>query len=363
MKSIVLMVGPFPPPVHGMAAVNKAVQNKLRASGMSPEIIDVAAPNIGRSLTNRLGRLPRIFRGLILLALMRRAHGAAIYMSVSGGFGKLYEILFAMLGRLRGMRIFLHHHTYIYLDRPSWIAKLLFRVAGPGALHVALCPDMAGLLKTTYRLKRVVPVSNAVFLAMSPERKKASRRNLKMLGFLSNISPDKGVFEFMNLLDQVQKVGLPLQAKLAGPFQDKKTERQVRARLTKFSNVEYVGPKYDADKDCFFENIDVFVFPTKYEAEAEPLVIYEAMQHGLPIITYGRGCIPEIIDTKCGLVIPPDQPFAPLALEQIKKWLASPVLFESASRAAENRFTQILKVNMQCCEALKEEILDGYMNE
>ena len=119
--------------------------------------------------------------------------------------------------------------------------------------------------------------------------------------------------------------------------------------------------QYDADKDCFFENIDVFVFPTKNEAE--PLVIYEAMQHGLPIITYGRGCIPEIIDTKCGLVIPPDQPFAPLALEQIKKWLASPVLFESASRAAENRFTQILKVNMQCCEALKEEILDGYMNE
>lgn len=40
----VCFVGPLPPPVHGMAAVNAVVIDRLRASGLPVHLIDVAGP-------------------------------------------------------------------------------------------------------------------------------------------------------------------------------------------------------------------------------------------------------------------------------------------------------------------------------
>ena len=55
--------------------------------------------------------------------------------------------------------------------------------------------------------------------------------------------------------------------------------------------LEYRGALYGADKDAFFEAIDVFIFPTRYKNEAQPTVIFEAMSRGVPILSYERGCI------------------------------------------------------------------------
>lgn len=58
----------------------------------------------------------------------------------------------------------------------------------------------------------------------------------------------------------------------------------------------YWGKKYGADKEAFFSNADIFVFPTYYPNECFPLVLLEAMQHGLPCISTAEGGIPSIID-------------------------------------------------------------------
>jgi glycosyltransferase involved in cell wall biosynthesis len=110
-------------------------------------------------------------------------------------------------------------------------------------------------------------------------------------------------------------------------------------------NVEYIGPKYGTDKDDFYEEIDILVFPTRYINEAEPLVILEAMCRGIPIIAYGRGCIPEILYADCGKVVDTRQEFVPAAMEQIIKWLWNPKVFEAASRAASGRFLEIYVQN------------------
>ena len=112
------MVGAFPPPMIGMAAVNGAVRAQLEETGIPLVAINVAAPSLDRSPFSRLGRLPNALRGLLRFAI-RAHHGETLYMSVSGGFGQLYELLFLLLARLHGMRIFLHHHSYAYLDQPN----------------------------------------------------------------------------------------------------------------------------------------------------------------------------------------------------------------------------------------------------
>ncbi len=58
----------------------------------------------------------------------------------------------------------------------------------------------------------------------------------------------------------------------------------------------YHGKKYGRDKEAYFLGADMFVFPTYYPNECFPLVLLEAMQHGLPCVSTTEGGIPGIID-------------------------------------------------------------------
>lgn len=49
-------------------------------------------------------------------------------------------------------------------------------------------------------------------------------------------------------------------------------------------------------KEAFFNNADIFVFPTYYTGECFPLVLLEAMQHSVPCISTKEGAIADIID-------------------------------------------------------------------
>ncbi len=57
--------------------------------------------------------------------------------------------------------------------------------------------------------------------------------------------------------------------------------------------VIYNGKQYGADKEHFFKQADVFVHPTM--DDCFPLVLLEAMQHNLPIVSTDVGGIADIV--------------------------------------------------------------------
>jgi glycosyltransferase involved in cell wall biosynthesis len=59
--------------------------------------------------------------------------------------------------------------------------------------------------------------------------------------------------------------------------------------------LDYVGPIYGDAKDTFFSDLDVFIFPTGYFNEAQPIVLYEAVAAGALVISVDRGAIREQI--------------------------------------------------------------------
>ena len=352
----IVMVGAFPPPVHGMATLNAAVRDRLRAIGVEPLVIDLAAPSLDRGLTARLGRLPKVVRGLARLGSARGLRGGTLYMSVSGGLGQAYEILFLALARLRIMRVFLHHHSFAYLDVPSRLTRRLVRLAGP-ASHIVASEGMAHRLRTAYpRVRSAIPISNAVLLLDVPDPPPPVRRELRTLGFLSNIAAEKGIFAFLDLLAACRHRELPIRAKLAGPFQDAQTEQQLREQLAALP-VEYVGPRYGAEKAAFYAGVDALIFPTRYVNETDPVTIHEAMSHAIPVIAYGRGAIPETVGLQCGLIVPTDEPFVPAALAQIETWLSQPSAFQAASMAAASRFAALQAANMARWQTLLSRLL------
>lgn len=335
------------------AVYEQFCKNKARVS-----VIDISAHNLDRSLLKRLGRLPRVMAGLTCLLFNPAFRGDSLYMSISGGFGQLYELCFLLIARLRGMRLYLHHHSFAYLDRYHPITSALTRVAGASGMHITLSPGMAGRLRQRYSaVRRAVPVSNVVFFPDVYRPGRGPRDRVRTIGFLSNISTEKGIFDFLDLVAACEHEGLPVRARIAGPFQDTGTEHLVRQRLTAVTTAEYIGPQYGDDKARFLDSIDVLMFPSHYINEAEPLTLHEAMRNRIPVIAYGRGSVPEIVDSGCGLVIGPELPFVPAAMERLKIWLANPAVYQAASAAAGERFSAALDRNMHCWQSLSGEIL------
>lgn len=338
-SALVVMVGAFPPPLHGMSAMNAAVRQCLQEPVVTTHVLDLAAPSLSRSTVARLGKLPGFARAVRFLVFSAKLQKQPLYMSVSGGFGRVYELCILLLARLRRMRIFLHHHTFSYLDKPDVLGGLLTLLAGRDAMHILLSEGMCRRYRSVYRRGRIAALSNSVLLTEACDNAHVrTRRNLRTIGFIGNIASEKGIFDFLDVMERVGEAGWSLSGRIAGPFQDKAVEHRVRSRLDTLPHVDYLGPRYGSEKDEFFASIDVLLFPTRYVNEAEPLVIHEAQSHGIPVIAYGRGSISEIVADIEGTVIHPADEFVEAALRKLREWASSGEVLEEASRASRQKF-------------------------
>ena len=61
--------------------------------------------------------------------------------------------------RARGRRIYLHHHSFRFVDAPSPILRSLYRAGGDYVVDIVLCERMAEGLDRAYgaRERRVAP--------------------------------------------------------------------------------------------------------------------------------------------------------------------------------------------------------------
>lgn len=336
-----LMVGPFPPPRHGLSAVNEAVRGLATTAGCPPIVFDTAATGRGAGVKVRALRLWRV------LSLMRhfrttigRHPGCTVYISLSGGWGLLYDWLFVVIARRCRRSLILHHHSFRYVDRTFWPMARVVTVAGPEALHVFLCGGMRDKFLARYPVaRRSLVLSNAGLLRPTPRATDTELCELRTVGYLSNISVAKGLVHLLDLAERAERWLPGLEFVLAGPFESVADEAIFRARASHLSNVRHIGPVYGAAKDDFFSGVQVFLFPTCYVNEAEPLVIHEALLGGCAVIAYDRGCISGLVDDDVGALIAQEGNFSEEALTLLRRWRNGPSelmrLRASASAKAE----------------------------
>jgi len=67
--------------------------------------------------------------------------------------------------------------------------------------------------------------------------------------------------------------------------------------------VEWIQGAYGAEKEKLFKEADIFVFPSRYSVEAQPIVLIEAMASGTAIITSSVGEIPSTVSEKNAIVL------------------------------------------------------------
>lgn len=337
--SSVCIVGAMPPPVHGMAVVNAAIRAELEKSGTDVMTIDLSAASLDRGALVRARRMGTAFRGILrYVGALLRGETHTLYVGLSGGKGQVYELIFAVLARLFGRSVFLHHHSFAYLTSHSMLTSCLLRAAGPEATNIVLCARMGELLTGLYAPKGcVTPISNAAILeaVLTPT---PQRHPLATLGFLANISKDKGIYEFLEVMDRARHERSPLHGRIAGPFADQVVEHAVRDACARNPAVEYVGPVYGQVKAAFLQTIDVLLFPTQYANEAEPLAILEALSHGVPVIARERGCISSMLARGAGLCVEQSEDFVKRALDQLTAWTNDAHAFAESRLEARRNF-------------------------
>jgi len=302
MRRSIAFVGPLPPPLNGFSNVCAMMLAMLRSNG-EVHVFDRAPKHKQpRQLLTQL-LLPLQYGTLCL-----KRRDLVLYLALSGAYGQIYDWLYVLISKALRRPIFIHHHSFAYIYQPTRLNHWFFAWVR-NANHIVLSRSMGDALVRLYRLNpaTIKTVSNAAFYtAAEASRPELAGRAPLQLGYLSNITFEKGIVEFFSILERLHGLHIEYQAHIAGPVAEAARETFEKL-LSGASQVEYVGPVFGEAKDAFYRQMDVFLFPTKYANEAEPLVVYEALRQGVYVIACDRGAISEMLRNGAGVAFAQDQ--------------------------------------------------------
>jgi glycosyltransferase involved in cell wall biosynthesis len=112
------------------------------------------------------------------------------------------------------------------------------------------------------------------------------------LSFLGRISPEKAPDRAIEI---ARRARLPLRiAAKVDPVDREYFESKI-VPLLKDPSIEFIGEIGEADKAEFLGNALALLFPIDWP-EPFGMVLIEAMANGTPVIAFGRGSVPEIIE-------------------------------------------------------------------
>ncbi len=340
-RNTVFFVGPLPPPLGGFSAINQKMLGRL-SDRADVRVFDTAPKSL--SAGPKWTRFFTVFHRLrsmcmfLFFALARRPD--SLYVGLSGGLGQLYDSFYILIARLVRLDVFVHHHSFAYLNEVKLHNRVCLGLA-EHACHIVLCDVMAEKLTSGYLIpkERIFILSNVAFLDERKNTPEVGNHDLLTLGFISNITLEKGIVEFFEVIANLAGRGQPIRGLVAGPV-DPALQGRFFSLLRTHPAIEYLGPVYGERKEMFFQSVDMLLFPTKYKNEAEPVSILEALSYGIPVLSADRGCIHSMIDEMSGALFPFEN-YVAAATEYIMSVLAGTISLHSLSEGASNQFNTL----------------------
>lgn len=335
MSVYVAFVGPLPPPVHGFSAACEVMLNRCR------QLATTVVFDRTRQRPGLRGWLSQLVKPLDYFRSSQRQSGAVLYLALSGGNGQLVDALYVLVARLLRQRIFVHHHSFAYIDHPTVLSRALFGLLEK-ATHIVLSAGMGTSLQQLYALdrSRMRVISNAaLFPSVFAGESGAAPPGPLRVGFLSNITFAKGIVEFFEVVRLLQARGVACEARIAGPVSAEARPR-FDQMLASTAHVRYLGPLYGEAKEKFYRELDVLLFPTRYVNEAEPLVIHEALREGVFTIACNRGAIAEILANGAGVAVPAAE-FVETAARWLTEASTEPAKLSAARQASRRQAASV----------------------
>lgn len=356
------MVCTLPPPVHGSAMVSQYIKDSELINGeFDMDFVNLSTSRqmseIGKSnpllLVKKLWRFLSSYMRCLWLQMTHRY--ALCYCAITcHGIGFLKDSPFVLLCKLFGHNIVIHQHNKgmsADLDKwpYRWFTPFVYKGCKVMLLSWRLYPDVEkGVKKEDVLIcPNGIPPLNEV--SKGSEFQNVSNPIPRLL-YLSNLIVSKGVYVLLEACKILNDKGIAFTCDFVGGESKEISradfESAVRERGLDQS-VLYHGPKYGTDKEVFWNQADVFVFPTFYYNECFPLVLLEAMQHGVACVSTDEGGIPDIIeDSKTGYVC--ERQNAQDLADKLEKLLANPEVIRNMGREGYNKYNR--EYTLRCFE-------------
>jgi glycosyltransferase involved in cell wall biosynthesis len=321
-KPKILCISALPPPYHGVSVANDVLLNaKLIQSAYDIKVMPLSKPKLqsggGLAFATLLADIIVTFK--IFLAIIRYRPRLTYLCLSQTPLGLWRDSLWIFLAVLGGSKCLVHMHggnfRKMFEHETGSTSRILFksvlsRVAGVIVLDASLANLFEGLIPD----QRIMVLRNGIpdYVKGNGLHKDGQDRSERQIAvtYLSNLVPGKGFDIFLEAAALLRKQGKGqgFVFNLAGAPANEQIGTQVKDFVRTQGlgeSVRILGKVIGQDKWRLLLNSDVFVFPTQYLPEGQPLVIIEAMAAGLPIISTGRGCIPSLVHNgKNGFIVP-----------------------------------------------------------
>jgi glycosyltransferase involved in cell wall biosynthesis len=350
----------LPPPINGQSTANSflvgALDNDAR---LSVSLLDTGPGQLRRGPRYHWTRVRRVGRALVHIALRAR-RGDAVYFVLESGLGRIYNVFIAVAARLVGCQPVLHHHTAAHVLHQDPFFAGFCRLLGAKSSHVVLSAQMSAQLLGRYSLPGAVrTLHNAALISAPASLERPQRRGPVRLGFLSNLSDEKGLDVCLSTFRLLRAEGIEAILSLAGPAADPSAEVTISNAAKEFGDrLEVLGPVAGANKQAFLLSTDIFLFPSRYRYEAQPLVVLEAMAHGcIPVVSHA-GFTAELLGDGSPPATSLDS-FPEIALEICRAIMNSGQTLHTMSAAARSRYIELRDLSERELDLFIDDFAQG----
>jgi glycosyltransferase involved in cell wall biosynthesis len=312
VKPRLLVVGPLPPPYHGVTVSTSLVlANPHLCRHFELDHLDTSdhrgQANIGSWDIRNVG-----YACLAIVSLVPHLRGrpGVMYLPISQSApGFLRDSLLIQAASLARWRVAVHlrgsEFRDFYRNAPNllrrWIRLTLNQVSSVAVMGSSLRWVVDGLVPA----ERVAVVPNG-----TPEPSvRSTESDGQTVLFLSNLRRRKGVVEAMEAALRVLRARPTARFIFAGVWESPELEFELRDRAAPLDGrIVFLPAVAGSEKDALLASASVLLFPPP-EPEGHPRVVLEAMAHGLPVVTTDRGAIAEtVVDGKTGFVLTDPEP-------------------------------------------------------
>lgn len=296
----ILVIGPLPPPVHGASKNTRIIVDLLTRNNFCIVELNTTTSRARAHHRNVLFHATRAIHALktaFKIARSRYNGYKVAYLVPDGGMGIAYTFLYAIILATAHFRVTIHHRNFSHIYKKSIFLKLINNYILKNANHIFLSPEMANRYISTYGPTKFKILDNINTNDCVPEYKLDSDEVRAVnVGFISNLSAEKGFLESAMAFEILYKTDDRTTFSIAGTPVSSVESHALDGLLERLgTRARWLGHLDGMQKELFFSQADVIVFPTKYSQEAQPNVIYEALAKGCYVISTDRACIPDML--------------------------------------------------------------------